>query len=115
MTQEKPALRFVRQDEETLTLLARVQWVTGYVPTMDELSQLLQCPTTIMARQRLEELLVSGEGTHVTSEERREMQAVVERMIDEQQPPTRLLHRSPRQMDKPGRPYLRWATPRQQG
>lgn len=115
MTQEKPALRFARQDEETLALLACVQWETGYVPTMDELGQLLQCPTTRIARQRLEELLISGEGTHVTSEERREMQAIVERMSDEQQPPTRLLHRPSRQASAPGRPHFRWATPRQQG
>ena len=112
MTQEKPTLRFVRQDEETLTLLARVQWETGYVPTMDELSQLLQCPTTRMARQRLEELLVSGEGTHVTSEERREMmQTIVERMSDEQHPSTRPVNRPQQQKSITGRSHLRWVRP----
>jgi len=96
MTPEKSALRFARQDEETLALLARVQWETGYVPTMDELGQLLQCPTMGAARRRLEEMLISGEGTRVTPEERREMQAIIERVIDEQQPPKRPMNRPPR-------------------
>ena len=76
MTQEKLALRFARQDEETLALLARVQWETGYVPTMDELGQLLQCPTTRAARKYLDTLLASGTGTRATAEERQQMIAV---------------------------------------
>lgn len=109
MTSTHTALRFARQDDETLALLAHVQRDTGYVPTMEELGQLLQCPTTGAALRRLEEMLIAGAGTRLTLEERQEMQAVAEREIDEQQPPTGPMRRRQRHMRVPGRPSLRWA------
>ena len=104
-----PTFRFAHQDDYTLAMLARVQRDTGYVPTMEELGQLLQCPTTGAARRRLEEMLIAGTGTRLTLEERQEMQAVAEREIDEQQSPTGPMRRRQRHTRVPGRPSLRWA------
>ena len=104
-----PTFRFAHQDDYTLAMLARVQRNTGYVPTMEELGQLLQCPTTGAARRRLEEMLIAGAGTRLTLEERQEMQAVAEREIDEQQSPTGSMRRRQRHTRVPGRPSLRWA------
>jgi len=109
MASTHTALRFARQDDKTLALLARIQRDTGYVPTMEELGQLLQCPTTGAARRRLEEMLIAGAGTHLTPEERQEMLAVAEREIDEQQPPTGPMRRRQRHTRVPGRSPLRWA------
>ncbi|MHB9129707.1 MAG: hypothetical protein ACYDBB_01285 [Armatimonadota bacterium] len=72
------ALRFADQDDRTLSLLAQVQRETGYVPTMGELTQLLQCPTTAAARQCLDELVSAGEGTHLNPTEQQELQEIAE-------------------------------------
>lgn len=71
--------RFADQDARTLSLLARVQRETGYVPTLGELSQLLQCSTTAAACQRLNELVIAGEGTRLIAHERQEMAEIAER------------------------------------
>lgn len=114
MKPEKPLLRFARQDDETLSLLASVQWDTGYVPTMEELGQLLQCPTTGAARRKLDELLVSGEGTRLTSKERQEMYEVAERLLDNESPDTQRRHpvnRQRRYSRTVQRSHIRWARP----
>jgi len=86
MTGTRTALRFARQDDYTLSLLARVQRETGYVPTMEELSQLLQCPTTSAARLCLDELVTAGEGTRLTPAEQQEAAKIAERLIGNEAP-----------------------------
>lgn len=86
MARENTTLRFVDQDDRTLSLLARVQRETGYVPTMKELGQLLQCPTTSTARQRLDELITSGDGTHLTPTEQLEMAEIAKCVLRNELP-----------------------------
>jgi len=80
MASTHTALRFAQQDDETLALLARVQRETGYVPTTEELGQLLQCPTTSEARIRLDEMITNGDSTRLTSAELQEMAETTERL-----------------------------------
>jgi len=89
---------------------------TGYVPTMEELGQLIQCSTTGAARRRLEKMHIVGAGTRLTPEERQKMQAGVEQMIEEEQLSTRQMSRPPGHSGMFGRPRLRWVSaPRHQG
>jgi len=114
MTTEKPLLRFARQDNETISLLARVQWDTGYVPTMEELGLLLQCPTTAAARRQLDELLTSGEGTRLTMGERQKIHAVAEQARNNDEPGTQRrphVNHQHRRMRTQGQSHLRWARP----
>jgi len=115
MVTENPTLRFADQDDRTLSLLAHVQRETGYVPTMDELCQLLQCPTTAAARQRLDEMVTSGEGTRLTPSEQQEVAEIAERLqqnatpCPQQRQPPDAHHR--RHTHMTGRTHVRWARP----
>jgi len=86
MAPDQFQLRFAHQDEHTLSLLARIQRETGYVPTMEELSQLLQCPSTPIARQRLREMVDSGEGTRLSPTEQQEVAEIAERLLRKETP-----------------------------
>lgn len=111
-------LRFADQDDRTLSLLARVQRETGYVPTMAELGQLLQCPTTAAARARLDALVATGEGAHLTPEEQQELHEIAVQARQQEKPrashrqPTGHHHQHARVAD---RPRLRWARTVQDG
>lgn len=112
MASEQSTLRFANQDKHTLSLLAHVQRETGYVPTMAELTQLLQCPTTAAARQCLDELVASGEGTRLTPTERQEMAEIAEQILRNEAHCAP--HRQPdahhrRRSRMAGRSHVRWA------
>lgn len=69
MTRQHTAYRFPQHDDAIIAVLAEVQRDTGYVPTTEELSQLLQCSTADAARQHLTRLMSSGEGAYLSPEE----------------------------------------------
>lgn len=111
----KSTLRFAHQDTYTLALLAHVQRETGYVPTMHELSQLLQCPTTAAARERLDELVSAGEGAHLTPEELQKLNEIAEQARKPRTPYRQPIGQPCRRARGEDRPQLRWARAMKEG
>jgi len=69
MKRRHTACQFAQHDDEIIAVMAGDQRETGYVPTTEELGQLLQCSTHDAARQHLTRLMSSGKGSYLSPED----------------------------------------------